>query len=80
MMTNMEESEKLTADIRKFLDVYTILGPEAKAAFEAQMDKLASGTDEKTRALYKSLYKAAKDGLTSEEAIAKMKESLASLK
>jgi len=80
MMTNMDESDKLTADIKKFLDVYTILGPEAKAAFEAQMDKLTSSTDDKTRALYRALYQSAKDGLAADEAIAKMKGSLTSLK
>jgi len=65
----------LSGDIGKFLDVYRILIPEARAAFEAQIDKSSNNKDEKTKGLYKALLKAAKDNLEVEEAIELMKEA-----
>lgn len=71
----MPDFEHLKENVGKFLDVYKILTPEAKAAFEAQMDKITHKTDAQTRILYHILQSAAKDGLTVEEAIEKMKQT-----
>jgi hypothetical protein len=73
----MADLDRLHSDISKFLDVYRILSPESRAAFEAQMDKIIDKVDLQTETLYRTLHQAAKDGLTSEEAIAKMKSSVA---
>ncbi|MFA4966875.1 MAG: hypothetical protein WC624_01480 [Candidatus Margulisiibacteriota bacterium] len=70
----------LNDNIGKFLDVYRVLTPEARAAFEAQIDKSSHGKDEKTKGLYRALLKAAKDNLDTEEAIEMMTVSLKSQK
>lgn len=75
MMTNMPDFNDLNEYISKFLDSYRILAPEAKAAFEAQLDKTIYSSDKNTRILYQVLRKAAKDGLSADEAIEKMKKS-----
>jgi hypothetical protein len=72
----MVDYGRLCQDIGKFLEVYKILTPEARAAFEAQMDKIVARADEKSKALYRTLQQAAKDGLTTEEAVDKMKTSV----
>jgi len=71
----MVDYDRLTHDIGKFLDVYRILTPEARAAFEAQMDKIIAQADDKSKNLYRALQQAAKEGLTIQEAIEKMKTS-----
>jgi len=73
----MADLDRLHSDISKFLDVYRILNSEARAAFEAQMDKIIDQADPQAKILYRTLYQAAKDGLNSEEAIDRMKSSAA---
>ena len=71
----MPDPDTLNNNIEKFLDIYKILAPEAKAAFEAQLDKTIYTSNEETKILYQTLRQAAKDGLSAEEAIEKMKKS-----
>jgi len=59
-------------NIEKFLVLYKILSSADKAAFEAQMTSTIRDVDEKTRLLYQSLLKSAKDNLTKEEALKAM--------
>lgn len=68
-------NEKLLRDVRKFLDVYKILSPEARAAFEAQIAPVLNTADPKSKKLYEALLSAAKDGLEIEDAILKMEEA-----
>lgn len=64
--------DKLHADIQRFLEVYSVLSPEGKAQFEAQMAGATKNQDERTRKLYQVLLQAAKDGKEIEEAIQEM--------
>ena len=66
---------KLQSDIKKFLDVYSVLSAEAKAQFEAKLAGEIKNQDERTKKLYRSLLSAAKEGKGIEEAIAAMKGS-----
>ncbi|NQU18006.1 MAG: hypothetical protein HQ564_08045 [Candidatus Saganbacteria bacterium] len=67
--------EQLSKDIRKFLDVYKVLGPEGRAQFEAQLAPLLFNTDKRSQGLYSALLSAAKDDATIEEAISKMEDA-----
>ena len=69
------QQTKLLYDIKKFLDVYSVLSPEAKAQFEAKLAGEIKNMDERTKKLYRNLLSAAKDGKGIEEAIAAMKGS-----
>lgn len=71
----MPDFNDLNETITNFLDSYRILAPEAKAAFEAQLDKTIYCSDINTQILYQALRQAAKDGLTAAEALEKMKKS-----
>ena len=68
-MNTGPDFEKLEKQIQKFLQVYNILLPEAKAAFEAQMNGHLKNVDDRTKNLYVALLNAAKDGETKEKAI-----------
>jgi flagellar hook-basal body complex protein FliE len=70
-----EPQEKLKQDVKKFLEVYKVLSPEGKAQFEAQLAGSIKDLDEKTKKLYQTLLKAAKDGLSVEDAIQQMKKA-----
>ncbi|MBI5701532.1 hypothetical protein HZC34_06830 [Candidatus Saganbacteria bacterium] len=72
-MTNL--NLRLTDEINRFFEVYSILSPEGKATFEAQMGPTLANSDPNTRKLYQILLKAVKDGLTIETAIEQMKKS-----
>jgi len=74
-MAEERDLSKLFSDIKRFLDVYQILSPESKAAFEAQMTSLVEKSDERSRNLYTALLQAAKDGRSPEEAVDFMKKS-----
>ncbi len=63
---------RLKSEITHFFEVYSILSPEGKAAFEAQMGPMLNSSDPYTRSLYQSLLHSAKDGLSIEEAIEKL--------
>jgi len=73
----MADLNRLHSDITKFLEVYRVLNSEARAAFEAQMNKIIDQADPLAKKLYRSLHQAAKDGLDSEEAINLMKSAAA---
>jgi len=68
----MAEENRLNQSIKKFLDVYRVLSPEAKAAFEAQLTSAIRSEDEATRKLYDSLLKAAKEGMDTEDTLKQM--------
>ena len=65
----MNPETKLNKDIKKFLEVYKFLSAEGKAQFEAQMAGELKGKDQRTRKLYYSLLKSAKDGKSIQDAI-----------
>ena len=71
----MAENLRLNENIKKFLDVYKILSPEARAAFEAELPSAIKGSDEKTKKLYEALLKAAKEGMDTEAAIGEMERT-----
>ncbi len=75
-MTNMPNFDDLNDQVGAFINTYKILSPEAKAAFEAQLNKSIFQSSESTQILYRVLREAAKDGLTAEEAIEKMSRSV----
>lgn len=66
---------KLETDIKRFLEVYKVLPPEGKAAFEAQMSAAVSKVDDKTKRLYQALLQSAKDGLSVDKAIQEMQRA-----
>lgn len=65
---------KLNTQISQFFEIYSILSPEGKAAFEGQMGPMLNSSDTHTRSLYQSLLQSAKNGLSIEEAIEKLNE------
>lgn len=67
--------EKLEKQIQKFLVIYRILVPEAKAQFEAQMNANLKNVDAKTRKLYMALLDAAKQGDNKDEALKALHEA-----
>lgn len=71
-MNTGPDYEKLEKQIQKFLVIYKILVPEAKAQFEAQMNANLKNVDEKTKKLYAALLNAAKQGDNMDEAISAM--------
>lgn len=76
-MTNMADLNDLHRDVSNFLDVYRIMPSPTRAAFEAQLDQTIYSSDDKTKILFQTLKQAAKDTLTAEEAIEKMKKAVA---
>ena len=70
-----EQAEKMERSVNVFLEVYRILSPEGRAQFEAEINAKLKELDEKTRKLYLALIKAAKDGLSTDEAIEEMKKT-----
>lgn len=64
--------EKLKEDVRKFLEVYSILSPEAKGLVGVQLMPHLKNADNKTKALYSALLSAAEEGQSIEEAISMM--------
>jgi hypothetical protein len=69
------EIEKLEKNIKLFLEVYKILSPAGRAAFEAQINAAMQKGDEKTKRLYKALLRAAKEGMNQEQALDEMKKA-----
>ena len=65
----LNQTSNLHKEIKKFLDVYSVLAPEAKAQFEAKLAGEIKNLDERTKKLYRNLLSAAKDGKGIEEAI-----------
>jgi len=74
-MTEKNPQEKLEDSIKRFLDVYRILSPEARIAFEVEIEKKTRDDDDRTKKLYSSLIKAAKAGMNIEETIKEMKNT-----
>lgn len=66
--------EQLAKDIQKFLDVYNVLTPQAKALFEVQLAPKLNISDKRSKKLYLALLSAAQDKLSIEEAISRMEE------
>ncbi|OGC22818.1 hypothetical protein A2291_00675 [candidate division WOR-1 bacterium RIFOXYB2_FULL_42_35] len=67
-------NERLQIDVKRFLEVYKVISPEARAQFESQLKSTVISLDEKTKLLYFALLQSAQAGDTVEEAIAKMKK------
>lgn len=68
----LNPQEKLKSDVDNFFEVYKVLNAEGRAAFETQMGPLLNSSDPQTKALYHSLLRSAKDGLSPDEAIARL--------
>ncbi|MDD5382334.1 MAG: hypothetical protein PHH60_01585 [Candidatus Margulisbacteria bacterium] len=65
----MDPQEKLHLDIKRFLEVYRFMPAEVKAHFEAKLAGDIKNLDEKSRKLYSSLLRSAKEGKSIEDAI-----------
>ena len=72
-----EESpfNKLENDIKRFIEVYKVLSAEGQAAFEAQMMANLKKVDPKTKKLYETLIRAAKEGMGVEDTIQMLNQS-----
>jgi len=68
------ETPKTEDKIKEFLGVFKTLSGDEKIYFLAQIDKILSGKNEKDRKIFLALLKAAKDGMSYEEAITEMKK------
>ena len=73
-MAEKSAEQNLIDLVKKYLEVYRILSPEARVTFEVEIVKKTRDMDERTRNLYGTLIKAAKDGLDTDEAIIRMKK------
>ncbi|KAF0134519.1 MAG: hypothetical protein FD145_537 [Candidatus Saganbacteria bacterium] len=71
----MADFKKLEEDVQNFINSYSIMPPEAKASFEAHFNETIKNMDNSTKNLYLALAQAAKDGLSSNEAIESMKKT-----
>jgi len=60
---------RLKSEITQFFEVYTVLSPEGRAVFEAQMGPMLQKSDNYTSSLYRSLLQSAQRGRSIEEAI-----------
>lgn len=69
-----DPNKKLENDVKRFLDVYKVISPEARAQFESQLKSTITSMDEKSKTLYFSLLQSAQAGEDVPEAIAKMKK------
>lgn len=74
-MNEKNPKERLEDIIRRFLEVYKILSPEARITFEIEITKKTKDMDERTKKLYEALIKAAKNGLNTEETIFEMRKN-----
>jgi len=74
-MAETDEIDRLDKSIKRFLEVYKILSPEAKAAFEAELSSAIKNNDEKAKKLYQALLKAAKEGMDSKAALEEMEKT-----
>ena len=70
-----DQIEKLKTDIERFLEVYKVLPPEGKAAFEAQMNSAVNKVDEKSKVLYYALLQSAKNDEEVGQAIDKLHQT-----
>ena len=70
-----ELTEKLTQDVKKFLEVYKVLLPEGKALFESKILETNKKADEKTKKLYQILIDSARHSLSVEQTIEKMQQA-----
>ncbi len=68
-----EKLNKLMEELKQFLDVYKVLTPEGKAAFEAQMGPVLKNADPTAKIAYESMLSSAKEGLSLEEAFERLK-------
>jgi len=71
----LNPQNKLQAEIKKFLEVYSVLSSEGKAQFEAQMAGAIKDRDERTKKLYQALLQSAKEGKGIEGAIEAMEKA-----
>jgi len=72
---HMDANSRLEQDVKKFLEVYEILSPEAKAQFESQLAGSVKGLDERTKRLHYVLLAVAKEKGSVSEAIEKLAAS-----
>lgn len=72
MLNEQPNKEKVLQNIYKFMESYLKLGPTSKKAFEKQLMSSINKMDNKTRELYMSLLKSAKDNRSKEEAFTEM--------
>ncbi len=73
-MAEKNDIDLLEKNIGKFLEVYNILSPPAKAAFESQLAGAIKDKDEKTKKLYLALLRAGKVGMGVKETIEEMEK------
>ena len=74
-MIEKNNKERLEDIIKRFLEVYKILSPEARITFDIEIARKTRDMDERTRKLYEALTKAAKDGLNISETISQMSKT-----
>ena len=73
-MDEKNPMDNLNDQVRRFLEVYKVLPPDARVSFEIEIAKKKGSMDERTKRLYDALIQAARDGMNFEQAISKMKE------
>ncbi len=66
---------KLKESIKKFAQAYKALTPQAKTAFQGQLNAQMGGMDARTKKLYESLVDATKKGLDIDKTIEEMEEA-----
>lgn len=71
----MADTLKIEESVRQFFDAFGKLGPEEKVYFLAEIDKQMKKKDEKDRNLYLALIRSAREGLSYQETIDKMKRA-----
>ena len=70
----MIETPKTGQKIREFFEAFGKLSGDEKVNFLAQIDKVLAAQNEKDKKIFLSLIKAAKDGVSSEDAIREMEK------
>jgi len=73
-MNDKNPEERLEDQVKRFLEVYKVLSPEARVTFEIEIAKKTAVMDERTKNLYNALVKAAREGLSQQEAIEQMRK------
>ena len=75
MDKNVDSADKKLKDsIKKFALAYKALAPQAKTAFQSQLNAQMNEMDPRTKKLYESLIEATKKGMDIEKTIVEMEE------
>ena len=73
-MADRDKEAEFEDQVKRFLEVYKILSPQARVSFEIEIAKKTSLMDDRTRKLYAALVDSAREALGAEDAITNMKK------